>query len=98
MKVFKRIKGWIMKVWRKSARDRKGTEDMAFFQSSVQVLETLVIALGAGLGVWGVVNLLEGYGNDNPGAKSQGMKQLMAGGGVALIGTTLVPLLAGLFG
>ena len=29
--------------------------------------------------------------------KSQGMKQLMAGGGVALIGTTLVPLLAGLF-
>ena len=31
-------------------------------------------------------------------AKSQGMKQLMAGGGVALIGGTLVPLLAGLFG
>ena len=29
--------------------------------------------------------------------KSQGMKQLMAGGGVALIGTTLVPLLANLF-
>ena len=32
------------------------------------------------------------------GAKSQGMKQLMAGGGVALIGATLVPLLSGLFG
>ena len=58
----------------------------------------LVIALGAGLGIWGAINLLEGYGNDNPGAKSQGMKQLMAGGGVALIGTTLVPLLSGLFG
>ena len=43
-------------------------------------------------------DLLEGYGNDNPGAKSQGMKQLMAGGGVALIGITLVPLLSGLFG
>jgi hypothetical protein len=27
-----------------------------------------------------------------------GIKQLMAGGGVALIGTTLVPLLTGLFG
>jgi len=26
------------------------------------------------------------------------MKQLMAGGGVALIGITLVPLLTGLFG
>lgn len=30
--------------------------------------------LGADLGVWGVENLLEGYGNDNPGAKSQGIK------------------------
>ena len=72
-------------------------KQMAFFQSAVGVLQTLVIALGAGLGIWGVVNLMEGYGNDNPGAKSQGMKQLMAGGGVALIGTTLVPLLSGLF-
>ncbi|MBE5838059.1 MULTISPECIES: Maff2 family mobile element protein [unclassified Butyrivibrio] len=69
---------------------------MAFFQSSITTLQTIVIALGAGLGVWGGINLLEGYGNDNPGAKSQGMKQLMAGGGVALIGTTVVPLLAGL--
>jgi hypothetical protein len=65
---------------------------MAFFNSAVDVLQTLVVALGAGLGIWGVINLMEGYGNDNPGAKSQGMKQLMAGGGVALIGMTLVPL------
>ena len=72
-------------------------QSMGFFTSAVGVLQTLVIALGAGLGIWGAINLLEGYGNDNPGAKSQGMKQLMAGGGVALIGTTLVPLLAGLF-
>ena len=71
---------------------------MEFFNSAVDVLQTLVTALGGGLGIWGVVNLLEGYGNDNPGAKSQGMKQLMAGGGVALIGGVLVPLLKGLFG
>ena len=58
---------------------------MDFFESSVEVLETLVIALGAGLGIWGIVNLLEGYGQDNPASKSQGIKQLMAGGGVALI-------------
>jgi len=70
---------------------------MEFFNSAVDVLQTLVIALGAGLGIWGVINLLEGYGNDNPGAKSQGMKQLMSGGGVALIGIVLVPLLSGLF-
>ena len=71
---------------------------MAFFEQAITVLQTLDIALGAGLGIWGVINLLEGYGNDNPGAKSQGIKQLMAGGGVALIGGTLVPLLSGLFG
>ena len=70
---------------------------MAFFSYTVEVLQTLVTAIGAGLGIWGLVNLLEGYGNDNPGAKSQGIKQLMAGGGVALIGTTVVPLLSGLF-
>ena len=42
---------------------------MAFFASAIDTLKILVIALGAGLGAWGVVNLLEGYGNDNPGAK-----------------------------
>ena len=31
-------------------------------------------------------------------AKSQGVKQLVAGGGVALIGVTLIPLLSGLLG
>ncbi|MBS5662012.1 MAG: conjugal transfer protein [Clostridiales bacterium] len=50
---------------------------MAFINQAVTVLQTLVIALGAGLAVWGVINLMEGYGND---------------------GTTLIPLLSGLFG
>ena len=42
-------------------------------------------------------SLLEGYGSDNPGSKSQGMKQLMAGGGIILLGTTLIPQLSSLF-
>lgn len=70
---------------------------MAFFNQAINILQTLVVAIGAGLAVWGVINLLEGYGNDNPGAKSQGMKQLMAGAGVAVVGLILVPLLSGLF-
>jgi hypothetical protein len=76
----------------------KEVNTMEFFNSAIDVLQTLVIALGAGLGIWGVINLLEGYGQDNPASKSQGMKQLMAGGGVAVIGLVLVPLLSGLFG
>ena len=43
---------------------------MAFFASAVTVLQTLVVAIGAGLGIWGVINLLEGYGSDNPAANA----------------------------
>ena len=70
---------------------------MSFFTSAIDVLQTLVIALGGGLCVWGAINLLEGYGNDNPGAKSQGIKQLMAGAGIMLLGTSLIPQLSSLF-
>jgi hypothetical protein len=70
---------------------------VAFFNEAITMLKTLVMALGAGLGVWGIVNLLEGYGSDNPGAKSQGIKQLMAGGGIVLLGLNLIPMLANLF-
>ena len=38
---------------------------MAFFSSAINILQTLVVAIGDGLGVWGVINLMEGYGNDN---------------------------------
>ena len=51
---------------------------MQFFTSAVTTLQTLVVALGAGLAVWGVVNLLEGYGSDNAAGKRQGIKQFMA--------------------
>ena len=70
---------------------------MGFFTSAVTTLRTVVTAIGAGVAVWGIINLLEGYGNDNPGAKSQGIKQLMAGGGIVIIATQVIPLLSGLF-
>ena len=63
---------------------------MAFFNSAIDILGTLVVALGGGVCAWGGINLLEGYGNDNPGAKSQGVKQLMAGAGIAIIGLVLI--------
>ncbi len=69
----------------------------AFLTQSISTLQTVVTAIGGGLSAWGVINLLEGYGNDNPGAKSQGIKQLMAGGGVILIATQVIPLLSTLF-
>lgn len=43
---------------------------MEFFTSAIDTAKVIVCALGAGLGVWGVVNLLEGYGSDNPGSNA----------------------------
>ena len=52
---------------------------MEFFNSAIDVLQTLVIALGGGLCVWGGINLLEGYGQDNPAAKSPGRQAACRG-------------------
>ena len=64
-----------------------------FITEAIDILGVVIIAIGGGLGIWGVVNLLEGYGNDNPGAKSQGIKQLMAGLGLILLGLLAIPQL-----
>lgn len=37
---------------------------MAFFNSAVTTLQTIVVGLGGALCVWGGINLLEGYGQD----------------------------------
>lgn len=47
---------------------------MDFFVQAVNVLKVLVMAIGAGLGAWGVINLLEGYGSDNPRCEESGDK------------------------
>lgn len=62
----------IMAAFSHSKNNMIGRNVMAFFNSAIDVLQTLVVALGAGLGIWGGVNLLEGYGNDNPGANAHG--------------------------
>ncbi len=70
---------------------------MAFFNQAINILQDSCSSDRSWSCSKGCYQPLEGYGNDNPGAKSQGIKQLMAGGGVVLIGTLVVPLLSGLF-
>lgn len=41
----------------------------SFITTACTVLKSVICLIGGGVGVWGIVNLLEGYGNDNPGAK-----------------------------
>ena len=60
------------KTWRKNIMD--------FFTQAVSVIQTILLLIGAGLGIWGVVNLLEGYGNDNRATRSLLKRQrVMAG-------------------
>ena len=64
-----------------------------FINKTIIVLQSLVSLIGAGLAIWGVVNLIEGYSGDNAAAKSQGIKQLMAGLTLILVGLFVVPIL-----
>ena len=43
---------------------------MEFFASAVYTLKVLVLAIGCGLGAWGIVNLLEGDEADNPASNA----------------------------
>ena len=70
---------------------------MEFFALAISTLTTIITVLGAGVGVWGIVNLLEGYGSENAQARSQGIKQLIAGGGIVVIAQTVISQLATLF-
>ena len=43
----------------------------SFITTACTVLKSVICLIGGGVSLWGIVNLLEGYGNDNPGAKVQ---------------------------
>jgi len=51
---------------------------MELFAAMMNVIQTAIIAIGVGLSLYGGINLMEGYGGDNPASKSQGIKQVMA--------------------
>lgn len=68
-----------------------------FIIQGINVIQKIVFILGCGFAAWGAINLLEGYGNDNPGAKSQGIKQFLSGGGIVIIAIVLFPLMKNLF-
>lgn len=53
-----------------------------FGSAAKDKIKLIIQLIGGGVGLWGVVNLLEGYGSDNPGSKSQGLKQTLAGVGL----------------
>ena len=97
--ILRRVKRFFGRLFsrRKHEDSEDSNEDMGFFTTAIAGLTTVVTAIGAGIAVWGIINLLEGYGQDNASSKSQGIKQLMAGGGIVIIAQTVIPQLSGLF-
>lgn len=70
---------------------------MGFFSSAISTLSTIVTALGAGTAAWGAIQFLQGHGSDNPSQRKSGMDLIISGGGLAVVGLTLIPLLANIF-
>lgn len=71
---------------------------MEFFNSAIDTLSTMVCAIGGGLAIWGLINIGQSHGEQDPAAKNSGIKQLIGGGAVTLVGLTLIPKLANIFG
>ena len=70
--MFATIAGVMMNTCATQAFAATGEVDTAsFISTACTVLKSVICLIGGGVSLWGVVNLLEGYGNDNPGAKAQ---------------------------
>ena len=57
-------------IWSAAEQAAESEDLMEFFNSAVDTLQTIVVGLGGALCVWGGINLLEGYGQDNPGSNA----------------------------
>ena len=66
---------------------------MQFFTTGTDIMQTLIILIGAGLCTWGVVNLIKGYIHNKDFYKSKGMKQFVAGVIIVLVARLLIPQL-----
>lgn len=70
---------------------------MEFFNSAIDTLSTMVCAIGGGLAIWGLINIGQNHGDQDPASRSIGMRQLIGGGIITLVGLVLVPQLANIF-
>lgn len=62
-----------------------------FFNSGVDIMQMILVAIGAVILIMGIINFLEAYSTDNPGPKSQGQKQFIAGAGIIIVSLLLIP-------
>ena len=70
---------------------------MDFFINGIDMLQKLVVAIGGGLVVVGLVQFMLAQKDHDAGGKSTAVNMTMGGGGLTIIGLTLVPMLKNLF-
>lgn len=71
---------------------------MDIMTQGINILSKIVILLGGGFAIFGIVTYLEGYANNNPSSKANGIGQFFGGFGIILVGFQLVPKLVTLLG
>ena len=69
---------------------------MEIWTAGVNIFQVIVTLVGAVMLIIGIVNYLEGHSSENAASKSTGGKLMVAGGGIILVGQTLVPMLTGM--
>lgn len=57
------------------------------------IVQKILIAIGAGTAVLGGYHFFDGFKNDNSPAKSDGIKQMISGAGIALLAGILITVI-----
>lgn len=69
---------------------------MEIFTAGVTIIQTIVTLIGGGMVVIGIIQFLQGQSDSNAAQKQTGVGLFIAGGGIALVAQTLIPMLANL--
>lgn len=62
-----------------------GKENCVDTKEAFDVLKSITEALACGVACMGMFRLMDGYENDDPEAKEQGVKQILAGASMAAL-------------
>ena len=65
-------------------------------EAALSFFSRIVILIGGAVAIWGFFNLLYAYASDSISSKAQGIKQLMVGVGIVLIGIAIPELFSNL--
>lgn len=69
---------------------------MEIFTAGIGLIQKIVTVIGGAMAIIGIIQFLMGQSENNAAEKKTGLALFIAGGGIALIGMTLIPMLGNL--